>query len=256
MRFWLPIVVFTLTVSASLGQDSDLLVRYLETDGSDQNESAGEKIESLIAKLEAKGSKNDRQFLRNVFTTTHRQLLKDYRQYAGFGEIFDRGQYDCLTATALYSLILTRFGYKHTVVETNYHIFLLVETVDGQILMESTDPVEGFEYQAERIKLRMNSYSSSQNQGNQNPDRPHVFGEVSPEQLTGLLYYNQSVKALNNYQWEKANRLLSLAKRFYYSPRISEMEEVLYRSIASELQRSNFEERALNNSVAQRDQQR
>ncbi|MEQ9413190.1 MAG: hypothetical protein RIF39_05140 [Cyclobacteriaceae bacterium] len=237
MRFWFVIGVFTLVSSISIAQKSPFLANYSVTDGSNKDSDYQQKVELLIEKLDAKGKKTDRLFLKSVFNITHRQLLKEYDQYAGFGEIFKGGKYDCLTATALYSVLLNELGYPHRIIETNYHIFLLVDTNDGQVLMESTDPLDGFEYQPEKIESRIAQYKLDQEKAISNelnyPFSYSLFNEVTPAELTGLLYYNQCVKAFNTKQWSKAIQLLEVAKVYYNSPRIAEMENLLVQVVAS-----------------------
>jgi len=245
MRFWLPIAVFFVSATTAMSQGSGLLDAYLGTGTSKSSAYSTEKLEVLIAKLGARDKKDDRLFLKDLFTLTHRQLLKTYTQYSDFGEIFQSGKYDCLTATALYSLILSQFGYSHKIIETNYHIFLLVQSDEGQMLIESTDPIAGFEHRKDRIKSRINTYVRDIN-GLTKEQAEYNFGsnlfrEVTPVQLTGLLYYNQGIKAFNNQRWNEATRLLAAAKKIYDSPRIKEIEILVLNVIASsELEKSNI----------------
>lgn len=251
MHFWALTGVFMLVSLLTSGQQGSLLAYYSGTDDVSGYVMHQQKIDLLIEKLDSKTKKSDRQFLKNVFNITHRQLLKEYDQYAGFGEIFQDGKYDCLTATALYSILLGELGYEHRIIETNYHIFLLVDTEEGQMLMESTDPLDGFEYQADKIQSRIDQYKVDQNEIAKKEGiyaLPYIlFDEVSPAALTGLLYYNQCVKAFNAQEWSKAIQLLGAAKRYYNSPRITEMENLLIQVVASiELENSSQPSSAVN----------
>ncbi|MCB0487863.1 MAG: hypothetical protein KDC99_05275 [Cyclobacteriaceae bacterium] len=235
MRFWLNFAVFASSLNLVFAQGGGQFVSYLQTANVKNEQLAEEKLGSLIAKLGEKERKSDRQFLRSVFNLTHRQVLKQYDQYATFGELFESGRYDCLTATALYSVVLSKLGYAHSVIETNYHIFLLINSDEGQILMESTDPIGGFEYNQERITNRIEQYKKDAAVvlANQAASGYLLFNEVSMDELKGLLYYNQCVKAFNNQQWMEAIKNLDLASRYYYSERIQEMENLLMNVIAS-----------------------
>ena len=247
MRIWVKITVFALSIGLALGQDLTQLNRYILTSGEENLQNAEAKIRQLHEKIGSKSRKSDHHFLRNVFSITHRQLLKQYEQYSGFGDLFQTGQYDCLTATALYSLVLSHFGYDHKIIETNYHIFLLVQTNEGEILIESTDPINGLEYQPNRIQARIQTYLYDQEQIAAN-ESFHIFSyslfeQVSLTQMEGLLYYNQCVKAFNNQQWVAARTYLTKAKQHYDSPRTQEMESLLLSVIASnELEKSNLKE--------------
>ena len=146
-------------------------------------------------------------------------MLKQYQQYASFEEIFTSGKYDCLTATALYSALLQELGYQYTTIETDFHIFILVHSPEGDVLFESTDPLDGFVNQPEMIEERIASFKADSNTS--------LFRKVSKAELTGLLFYNQSVKAFNSREWSRSLELLSKARTFYQSPRITELETLL-----------------------------
>lgn len=257
MKAWFVLAGILVVASVANGQHASLLENYWQTDQTqvDQNLLVA-KIDAIISKIDVNSKKSDLLILKSVFNITHRQLLKEYNQYAGFGEIFQSGQYDCLTATALYSLLLTQLGFQHKIIETNYHIFLLVESADGEILMESTDPLSGFEYHKDKIEARIKAYKVNQeitaNDKINYSFAYYLFNEVTPQQLTGLLYYNQCVKAFNEQQWSKAIQLLSIAKVFYNSPRTKEMENLLLTVIASvELEKANIHSMETSKNVHQ-----
>lgn len=230
MRNWLQIGVFLIGVGLAQGQDMAHLEAYLGENGRQQVALARGQVAKLVTKLNARPKKSDRHFLMGVFNVTHRQFLKEYRQYSGFNNLFEGGQYDCVTATALYSLLLTEFGYEHQIIETKYHIFMLVKSVDGEILIESTDPIDGFVYQKEKIKNRIAQYLSDdkllEGQINKSENVP-PYQVVTPGQLTGLLYYNQCVKYFNENHLQLANHFLLQAKQFYDSPRMDDLEHIL-----------------------------
>ncbi len=230
MRIWVQIAVFILGLGAIQGQDFSLLDSYLETAANRNQYEAKDKISKLVSKLNSKSSKPDRQFLMGLFGLTHRQLLKEYQQYSEFNDIFDKGYYDCVTATALYSLVLAEFDFKHTILETKYHIFIIVESEEGRFLIESTDPIGGFEFQQEKIDHRIARYLQDEAllAGQLNTSKNIApINKITPHQLTGLLFYNQSVRHFNENQLELAASFLSKAKLFYHSPRMQEMESIL-----------------------------
>ena len=236
MRIWLKILLLVSSVMIGNAQNFQHLDAYLQTSWSTNDINAQDKIQSLIDRIGPNLGKSDRHFLRQVFYITHRQVLKHYDQYSEFGELFSSGRYDCLTATALYSLLLTHYGYPHQVIETNFHIFLLVQSNDGTLLIESTDPLDGFEFQKEKINNRISQYLTDQEAAIANMQHPisySIFNEVSRDQLTGLLYYNQCVNAFNEQRWNDAISLLDESKRYYQSPRIVEMENILFSVLAS-----------------------
>ena len=230
MKVWATTVITFFALGWTIAQPPSQLNDYLLTGGSTQGHKAEERITNLVNKLQAKRGKSDRQFLGSVFSVAHRQLLKEYKQYSGFGELFTNGRYDCLTATALYSLVLDRLGFEYSIVETNYHIFLMVKTDEGEVLIESTDPIDGFVDNPKEVAERLKSYKESgPSPGEGFYDAQfNLFQAVDTHQLVGLLYFNQAVKAFNNQQWAKAADLLEYTKKYYVSPRVDEMETLLH----------------------------
>lgn len=231
MKTRLSLGAFILSIGLLQAQSLKQLPVYLSTAGVSNQERFKSEVSEFISKLKSKSRNSDKQFLRTVFNLTHRQFLKEYKQYAGFNELFEDGKYDCLTATSFYSVLLTELGYEHTIMETAYHVFLLVESDQGQVLMESTDPIGGFEYLQENIDQRIASYRAQEQL--ELGDLANRYGSVSRLQLVGLLYYNQCVMLFNNQQWTQAHQMLSQAKAYYNSPRIIDMENIILNALAT-----------------------
>lgn len=242
IRIWLSVGLLSFALGLLQGQNHSRLHDYEETDLADQLVDAKYQISEFLFKVNSKSKKSDRLFLKTVFGQTHKQFLKEYQQYAGFNEIFSNGNYDCVTATALYSLLLEELGFTHEVYETKYHVFLLIESSEGQFLIESTDPINGFEYQQDRIKERIALYQEDQDlkYGQLNTaEEIAPIKKVTPSELTGLLYFNQCVKFFNSQQFLSASAYLSKAKLYYNSARTSEMEAILSNYIVSNTQQLN-----------------
>ncbi len=210
---------------------ADALQPYLATTNASIDQAAWTSFIDKLSKKKA-STKSETQFLRHVFNRTHQQFLKRFTTNTTFASVFDTGAYNCLTGTILYSLILNHFRIDHQVIETNYHIFILAQTHEGEVLMEVTDPQEGFVTSAEKIALRIEQY---RHQGIQ-PADPSLFyyqysfdlyNVVSQNELIGLLYYNLAVESFNQKALQKAVYYLGRAIDRYASPRIEELSEIL-----------------------------
>lgn len=173
--------------------------------------------------------------LYKVFKKTQRKYLKTYTTYADFSEVFSQGRYDCLTATALFSVVLRELHFSFDVLETNYHIFILAHTAEGDVLLETTDHIAGFVDRESEIKKRINSYQQTALTPSENKVYFEysfsLFQEVNSQQLPGLLYYNQAVKAFNQHNLLMASSYLDRAIEIYESPRVAELAAVLVQSV-------------------------
>lgn len=208
---------------------------YMQTD--DNSYSSGSTLDHFIVRLEEKQKafKRDVDFLQYLFTKTHNRFLKEYRDYSTFSQLVQKGYYNCLTGTALYALLLQHFNFDYAIMETNSHIFLLVQTGEQRILFEATDPVYGFvtaEHDVnERIARYQDNTLSSSSEKTYYKFRSNLYKKVSLHELTGLLYYNQSVDAYNNQNLYESIALLEKASGFYRSQRMDEFSAVILMAI-------------------------
>jgi hypothetical protein len=173
-----------------------------------------------------------------VYRKTGKKFLHRYRPLANFSDL-SRGEYDCLTATALFSVILKELQLPYTVMETNYHIFLLVHLPSGDVLIETTDRLTGFVTNAreiERIKHRYVGQTAAAASRQRAYEYPFYLNQpVSDVQLNGLLLYNQAVKAYNERSLKNSDHKLREAEQFYRSERTRTLHQliVLTRAVAS-----------------------
>jgi hypothetical protein len=195
-------------------------------------------FESFLRKLDKRNAatKRERAFIRYIFEKTHQRFLKNYSAYASLDETFDNGAYNCLTGTILFSLILHHYNIEHQVIETNYHIFILAETTEGQILLEATDPLNGFVNTAKDIEARIAVYKQNQIQVLHQDKayynfRFELYNAVSLDELRGLTYYNNAVNSFNHKNLKGAVKNLVKANELYFSSRIEEFSQILLLSL-------------------------
>jgi hypothetical protein len=220
-------------------QASDRFQSLMRSAPSQQPQEAGVKMNNFITELQVKRGKlkSDEAFLRYSFREVHKTFLKNYKAYSQFPEIFDTGNYDCLSATSLFSIVLDKFGFDYKIIETNYHIFMVVEADEKQFLLESTDKVNGITSDDDIIKMRLSRYQENEVLSAA-VDKYYyeyeldLYQQVLPQQLIGLLYYNQAIIAFNNSDLAACAQKLKKAIRVYNSPRIAEFAVILVTRIA------------------------
>jgi hypothetical protein len=209
---------------------------YTQTDLNPQHFNAAAFTRFADKVREKKGSKSDEVFLSYVFRKTHQKLLRNYEPYASFNEL-SRGTYNCLTGTALYALLLTDLGYTYKIIETNYHIFLVVSTPGGKILFEATDPANGFVTNQDAILRRFEKYAKNElppksSDKNYYAYSFRLFKEVNLDEMLGLLFYNQSIELYNDHQLPGAVANLDKAIKLYDSPRVHEFSKIMLLALA------------------------
>lgn len=195
-------------------------------------------ISDFVEKLTEKESpKSNFKFCKTLFTRTRQEFLRRYTQYASFEETLNHGKYNCLTGTALYALLLDHFDIQYSIIETNYHIFLLASTEEGTVLFEATDPLHGFITDPVKIEQRVQHYKLNTIQETPNDGKKYyaysasLYQHVDLTELRGLLHYNLSVAAYNRQDFRLAIHHLDEALELYNSPRISEFSAILLRAV-------------------------
>ena len=217
------------------GQGNPVLPELLATSTPQDVLLTESRIKSFILELKGNKPASDIQLLKRVFHRTQKVFLHQYVSYADFSEIFNSGRYDCLSATSLFSVVLEELNFQYSMIETNYHIFLMVKTSKGEVLLETTDRFNGFVRNEKEIHQRIGTYRQGVTV---DPDNQHtyhytcdLYREVKPAQLPGLLYYNQAVKAYNAGRLEKCGEFLAKAKSIYDTPRINEFGSIFLKSV-------------------------
>jgi hypothetical protein len=196
------------------------------------------QISGLAEKLEQKRSSfsHQKDFVEYVFRKTHQRFLKHYDDYVSFSEMLDNRSYNCLTGTALYALLLDHFGISYKVIETNYHIFLIANTDEGRVLLEATDPMNGFVSDAGAIEGRIRMYRQNAVQEVKSSMTYYkynfnLYHEVNLDEMLGLLHYNFAVEAFNQNRLQESVYQLSKAVELYNSPRIEEFSRIVLFSV-------------------------
>ncbi|RAW03225.1 hypothetical protein [Pseudochryseolinea flava] len=245
--FFLPIFAFGQRDVSSRETFEQSLQAFLSTDNASiSTEAFRSHIDKLQTKREA--AKSELNFLRMLFSRTHEKFLKRFDEYASFAQTINKGEYNCLTASATYGLLLHHFNLDYDIVETNYHMFILVNTVEGTVLLETTDPVNGFITDQKEIETRIKKYKSNavrDEKDNYYRLSCSVYKHVALEELTGLLHYNLAIKAFNHHDLQNTIEHLDKATAIYCSPRMEELTRIVLLSIIESKQNDQFKEESV-----------
>ena len=131
--------------------------------------------------------------------------------------------------------MLDGLNYSYQIFETDYHIYLIVKTKEGEeIFFESTDPLYGFisdkKEIAERIeRIRLDNDGGQTAAGNKTyyDFELNVLREVNLRQLAGLQYFNQAVQHYNSQQFSQSEKALSKGQMLYPAERFERFSRLL-----------------------------
>ena len=252
---WIPAFVFAQGGgSTSAEQNLDYyFALYSQADG--KLAPSIDPLKELLLRLDQKRPTfNSRKaFLHHVFVKTNNTFLKKYSSDASFNEQMTTGLYNCLSATALYQLILAYYGFEADLIETNYHIFLIVRTEGGPVLIETTAGNEGFIDNPLEMQRRIDTYREQKPQkvvtsAKQYDYSTNYLDSVSTVAVLGLMHYNHAVRAFNTQKFGNAISHLHHALLLHRSPKMVEFLHLLEQTVrqskmVTDIQRQHYIDR-------------
>ncbi|GAA0879281.1 hypothetical protein GCM10009119_22490 [Algoriphagus jejuensis] len=205
---------------------------------------------ALVTELDGKAAKNsaDLNLLRQVFQKTNQKFFKKYEQHSTFNQMLTTGKFDCVSGSAALGMLLERYDYSYDIVETDYHVFIVVNLDGKKIILESTLPIGGMITTPSEVEKYLAAYKPSElaelkilNQRLAGPDIDYsdnaTFRKVSLKELAGLQYYNDAIVHFNAQAFGQAVEQLSKAYLLYPSDRILDLRELsvdlAYKSMAT-----------------------
>lgn len=230
------LIILFLAVSTQLWAQTleEDLIQYVKLDNQ-SSVGVRSRFDKVIAVIGTEGSSSEMKLLKRTYRLVREEFLEKYKVHASLGETLESGTYDCLTATALYAATLERLHIRYDIMETNYHIFIMVYTTRGTVLLEATDPVNGLVTGADEIHDHLTSYHLQQ------PTLPsnrvlnnysfEIFRSISNHGLIGLLHFNQSARAFNEGDYLRSAQLLHQAQSWYDTPRCETLGNLLLRAV-------------------------
>lgn len=168
------------------------------------------------------------EFVKKSFYWVHRKSLKWYKSYGKLSQVLSEGNYDCVTGTALLALIYDHYEVAYTIYEFDTHVLMMVHSVDGDVLLESTDPFDGVVYGAEAIQDKIEALKDKE----QNIAR--IFTTVNLQELAGLQYYNIAASHYSNHDVAMAMNYIHKAESLYPCERIVGIREMLENKVENE----------------------
>lgn len=164
-------------------------------------------------------------FLRAFFYRTHQKFLKEYVPYTSIEQTLKNGDYDCVSGTALLAAFLQALEVPFEIRETGYHVFVIAQVENKFILLESTDPNNGFVDDQQAIIHQIQQYIFDGLDAAM-VSKP-IHNTISLEQLQGLMHYNQALHAFHAQDRAAAELYLGFALSKYDSPRIRAMHDLM-----------------------------
>ena len=156
-----------------------------------------------INSSDALKKKNDKK-IKYIYQLIHDRFLVKYEAENRFYEIVKTGNYNCVTATALYALFFEKLNIPYTIKEEPTHVYLVAYPNAENILIETTTPMSGFlsfdtEYKSKFIStLKDQKIIGGSEATSSNLDalfNKYYFGNenINLTQLIGIHYLNDGL---------------------------------------------------------------
>ena len=96
------------------------------------------KVQKTIkfSRQKEKKEKHERKRIKRIYNTIHNTFLEKYNIEAHFSDIFINGNYNCVSATALYSYVFESLEIPYKIKETPTHVYLVVYPKSYKIYIE------------------------------------------------------------------------------------------------------------------------
>lgn len=170
----------------------------------------------------AKISNNKKKIQYITKTLNHRLFIK-YNSNTLLTDLFVDGDFNCVTGSLFYSLVLDSLNIPYVIKEEPTHVFLLAYPSTFSVPLESTDPAMMIFVPNEDFKNNYNNFlldskiitkSELAEKGAETIFNNHYYSDkdISSVQLVGLLYYN---KAVEYYEAKKFNNAFEYLEKAY-----------------------------------------
>jgi hypothetical protein len=198
----------------------DPLDLFLSINYDNQSPNIKTTISAFIKMLDEKGVCNyaRKKQIKEIYSEVHNRFFKKYTEEAYFPDIFKNGTYNCVTASALYALVLDHFKIEYLIKETPNHVYIIADPNSTSFLMETTLPSKGVVEFDDRFKKNYVDYLVSNKIISQNEYKTNSINDlfeknfkmdktISINQLAALQYYNKGIFTNNtaNYPVSAAN---------------------------------------------------
>jgi len=211
-----------------------------------------EKYESILSEISTKkylNKSNDKK-VKALYKDVHEALLDKYELQNRFSSIFLDGNYNCVSATALYALIFDELSIPYNIKEKPTHVYLLAFPETDQLLVESTDPSGNFFNYNDRFKTavvgqlkdaKLISVDEYQSKTVDEIFNAFYYSDenIDLKELAGIQYLNDALYKLEESKTKEAYQQLKKSYFLYPKENIASMLVFLNVQLLNELKYSH-----------------
>lgn len=193
-------------------------------------------------------NKTEEKFIKALYKETHSRFLKKYNEETTFEEIFTSGDYNCVTSSILYAVLLKKNDVNFEIKETSTHVKLVAFSKGKTINLETTNPVQGYMVYNQSFKERFVEYLKVQKLISANDLKEDgldaVFDKfyfnnknITLQQLVALQYYNNGICLMEKLEYSRG---LSQFMKSYYLYPSEKVKYFIYSSLLNLITKANY----------------
>ena len=190
------------------------------------------QINGIVGTIQSTGmeKKKPDKKIKTVYEKVHNPLLKKYELENRFHEIFASGNYNCVTATALYAIVFEDLKIPYEIKEEPTHVYLLGYPNKENILVETTTPLFGYinfnpdfktQYVSNLKKQKIIGPEEADSKSIDELFNKYYFKneKISLKELVGIHYMNDALFQKDHGKLQEGFGQLEKAYLFYPSQR-------------------------------------
>ena len=197
--------------------------------------------------IEIKKGKEEKAITK-ISEIIHSYLFVKYRLENEFCSVFEKGEYNCVSSTAVFALVFEKLKIPYKIIELPTHVYLVAYPEGKSIKVETTDaefeyliikPEMKKEYVNYLLKTKVISQEEYKAEGVEEIFSKNYFGEngLNLKQLAGVQYYNKGLFLIDNADYQEAYYELAKAYYLFPSPRI---KYILYSALVQTFTDGNY----------------
>lgn len=196
-------------------------------------------------------TKTEEKKLKLLFDQTHTNFFEKYREISNFSEIFTTKEYNCVSATALYCLILDEYKIPYAIKETPTHVYTIAYPASKSIVLESTAPKSGYYSPSNSdiqkavgalVESKYYTKEEVESKGARKIYNEFFYSEdeIDLVKLAGLQYYNEAITFLHDAKYVQALNSNNKAQLLYPSEKAEYLSYILLARILNKSELKEF----------------
>ncbi len=205
----------------------DLFLTSFTKNNSYSSSNAHQQILECVNELKTEtAGMSDAKKIKTIYKRVHQRFFKLYKLKNSFSDIFELGEYNCVSGSAMYAIIFHYMDIPYQIVEAPQHVFLFAYPNTHKIAIETTSPQHGYsifpanyveqfiKYMAEAKLISKDEYES--NSVNELFNKYYFATKgLSIQELASVQYSNYSIYLGENND-DKA--IEEIKKAYYMNP--------------------------------------